>query len=96
MTAVIYARYSSDNQREESIEGQIRECTAYKANFFYGECCSFIGWERIDFQYQTFHFFTVCTDGTSAFASYIPVHPTQQKKRYYSREPIEAITAIQA
>ena len=28
-TAVIYARYSSDNQREESIEGQIRECTAY-------------------------------------------------------------------
>ena len=27
--AVIYARYSSDNQREESIEGQIRECTEY-------------------------------------------------------------------
>lgn len=26
---VIYARYSSDNQREESIEGQIRENTAY-------------------------------------------------------------------
>ena len=29
MTAVIYARYSSDNQREESIEGQIRECKAF-------------------------------------------------------------------
>ena len=29
MTAVIYARYSSDNQREESIEGQLRECTAF-------------------------------------------------------------------
>lgn len=29
MNAVIYARYSSDSQREESIEGQIRECTAY-------------------------------------------------------------------
>ena len=29
MTTVIYARYSSDNQREESIEGQIRECTAF-------------------------------------------------------------------
>ena len=27
--AVIYARYSSHNQREESIEGQIRECTEY-------------------------------------------------------------------
>ena len=26
MKAVIYARYSSDNQREESIEGQLREC----------------------------------------------------------------------
>lgn len=25
MTGVIYARYSSDNQREESIEGQLRE-----------------------------------------------------------------------
>lgn len=29
MNGVIYARYSSDNQREESIEGQIRECTEY-------------------------------------------------------------------
>ena len=29
MTAVIYARYSSDNQREESIEGQIREQKNY-------------------------------------------------------------------
>lgn len=29
MKAVIYARYSSDSQREESIEGQLRECTAY-------------------------------------------------------------------
>lgn len=29
MNAVIYARYSSDNQREESIEGQLRECKAY-------------------------------------------------------------------
>ena len=29
MTAVIYARYSSDSQREESIEGQLRECTAF-------------------------------------------------------------------
>ena len=28
-SAVIYARYSTDSQREESIEGQIRECTAY-------------------------------------------------------------------
>ena len=26
---VIYARYSSDGQREESIEGQIRDCTAF-------------------------------------------------------------------
>ena len=26
MNAVIYARYSSHNQREESIEGQLREC----------------------------------------------------------------------
>ena len=29
MKAIIYARYSSDSQREESIEGQIRECTKY-------------------------------------------------------------------
>ena len=29
MKGVIYARYSSDHQREESIEGQIRECTAF-------------------------------------------------------------------
>ena len=29
MTGIIYARYSSDSQREESIEGQIRECKAF-------------------------------------------------------------------
>ena len=29
MKAVIYARYSSDNQREESVEGQLRECGEY-------------------------------------------------------------------
>ena len=29
MKAVIYARYSSDSQQEESIEGQLRECTEY-------------------------------------------------------------------
>ena len=29
MKAVIYARFSSDRQREESIEGQVRECREY-------------------------------------------------------------------
>jgi site-specific DNA recombinase len=29
MNAVIYARYSSDKQREESIEDQLRECKEY-------------------------------------------------------------------
>ncbi len=29
MTSVIYARYSSSSQREESIEDQIRECSAF-------------------------------------------------------------------
>ena len=29
MNCVVYARYSSDNQREESIQGQLRECQAY-------------------------------------------------------------------
>lgn len=28
-TAVIYARYSSDNQTEQSIEGQLRVCEEY-------------------------------------------------------------------
>ena len=29
MRAVIYARYSSDNQRDASIEDQVRECRAF-------------------------------------------------------------------
>lgn len=29
MNAVIYVRYSCDNQREESIDGQLRECRAF-------------------------------------------------------------------
>ena len=31
-TAVIYARYSSDNQTEQSIEGQLRVCEQYAQN----------------------------------------------------------------
>ena len=31
MNAVIYARYSSHNQTEQSIEGQLRDCNAYAA-----------------------------------------------------------------
>lgn len=31
MTGVIYARYSSDNQREESIDAKLRECKAFAA-----------------------------------------------------------------
>ncbi len=30
MIAVIYARYSSDGQRDESIDGQLRECYRFK------------------------------------------------------------------
>ncbi|MGN1249523.1 MAG: recombinase family protein, partial [Candidatus Spyradocola sp.] len=29
MNGVIYARFSSDHQREESIEGQVRECREF-------------------------------------------------------------------
>ncbi|MCM1330688.1 MAG: recombinase family protein [Ruminococcus sp.] len=29
MNAVIYVRYSCDNQREESIDGQVRDCLAF-------------------------------------------------------------------
>jgi len=29
MKAVIYARFSSHNQREESIDGQLRECNEF-------------------------------------------------------------------
>lgn len=29
MNGVIYARYSSDSQTEQSIEGQLRECQEY-------------------------------------------------------------------
>ena len=33
MKAVIYARYSSNSQRDESIDGQIRECKAYAQRY---------------------------------------------------------------
>ena len=32
MNAAIYARYSFDNQTENSIEGQLRECKAFAEN----------------------------------------------------------------
>ena len=42
MKAVIYARYSSDNQREESIEGQLRECKEYADRNGITILCSYI------------------------------------------------------
>ncbi len=42
MKAVIYARYSSESQREESIEGQIRECTDYAVRNGITVLCSYI------------------------------------------------------
>ena len=32
LRGIIYARYSSDNQTENSIEGQLRECKAFAEN----------------------------------------------------------------
>ena len=42
MNAVIYARYSSDNQREESIEGQIRECLEFAEKNHYKVVAQYI------------------------------------------------------
>lgn len=42
MKAVIYARYSSDNQREESIEGQLRECKEYAEQHDIAVLCTYI------------------------------------------------------
>lgn len=42
MRAVIYARYSCDNQREESIEGQLRECREFAARKGYTLVGSYI------------------------------------------------------
>ena len=42
MKAVIYARYSSDSQREESIEGQLRECQEYAERNGITILCSYI------------------------------------------------------
>ena len=36
LRGVIYARYSSDNQREESIDGQLREC--HDKHYDYLDC----------------------------------------------------------
>lgn len=42
MKAVIYARYSSDSQREESIEGQLRECKEYAERNDITVLCTYI------------------------------------------------------
>jgi len=48
MKVIIYARYSDPNQREESIEGQIRECgdfaqrKGYTVINTYAEACDII------------------------------------------------------
>ena len=65
--AVIYARFSSIGQREESIEGQLRECSdfaerkGYTVINTYTEACDIIEPTQRNQQYQRFqrvgHFF---------------------------------------
>jgi len=42
MKAVIYARYGDSHQRDEAIEGQIRECTAYAERNDITVLCNYI------------------------------------------------------
>ena len=42
MKVIFYARYSSDNQREESIKGQIRECMEYAERNDITVLCNYI------------------------------------------------------
>ena len=49
MIGVIYARYSSDSQREESIDGQLRECYAFaeKQGISIIDTCRFVNDVRL-------------------------------------------------
>ena len=47
LNAVIYARFSSDNQREESIEGQLRECKAFAEKNGYRIVGTYIDWHYL-------------------------------------------------
>lgn len=46
--AVIYARYSSSHQREESIEGQVRECREYAEREGYSVLQGMAEWYSVD------------------------------------------------
>lgn len=51
MNAVIYARYSSYNQTERSIEGQIEDCMAYAERMSYTVIGSYIDrWIAVGFR----------------------------------------------
>ena len=54
MNAVIYARYSSSSQREESIEGQVKECTAYAERNGYNIILALISKNTIPFSYTPY------------------------------------------
>lgn len=54
MKAVIYARYSSSSQREESIVVQIRECTKFAEQNGYTILKHYIGKPKISAEFMTF------------------------------------------
>lgn len=86
MNAVIYARYSSDSQREESIEGQLRECREYasispriifaplSAPRVPGICRA----QRYDHRWNVYRPGIICKNGRSTG---VPAHDRGQRKR---------------
>lgn len=86
MNAVIYARYSSDSQREESIEGQLRECREYAIE------CTTVGMkfasaprvpgicraQRYDHRWNVYRPGIICKNGRSTG---VPAHDRGQRKR---------------
>lgn len=85
--AVIYARFSSNNQREESIDAQIRECTKYAENNGYVIVNSYCDSAKSGTSAEREQFQKMVTDSEEQDFSYVIVHKLDR----FSRDKYDSV-----
>jgi site-specific DNA recombinase len=87
-TAVIYARYSSHNQRDESIEAQIRACESYAKNKRLHIVSTYIDQAKTGTNAERENFQRMIRDSGKGFFRYLIIHKLDR----FSRDKFDAVT----
>jgi site-specific DNA recombinase len=87
-TAAVYARYSSHNQREESIEAQVRACEAFAKNKGLSIVATYVDQAKTGTNAERENFQRMIEDSGKGQFRYLILHKLDR----FSRDKFDAVT----